>query len=357
MIKITENYQIGILEMDYVSKIQELEQGFGLAMAQASDLNKLEQVRQQYLGRSGLITEFVKIIKELSSEDKKSWGGEFNRLKIASEQSYQLRLQELQIAQKRQVELERASFDVTAYQVGRQFGSLHPCSLISAKIEDVFISMGYQIADGPEIETEFYNFEALNVAKDHPARDMQDTFWLNLPGYLLRTQTSNVQIHTMQNQQPPIAILAPGRVYRSESTDASHDFAFMQVEGLLVGRDISMANLLATMQVCLQAIFGQQRLEIRVRPGFFPFVEPGVEIDMECPFCKQGCSVCKRTRWIEICGAGLVHPNVLRAVGADPDEFSGFAFGLGLTRVVMLNYGINDIRLLHTNRVAFLQQF
>ena len=343
--------------MDYAKKIQELQQGLERALAGALDLNQLEQVRQVYLGRSGLITEFVKTIKELSPEEKKNWGGEFNRLKIETEQSYQLRLQELQALQIAQAEATQAAFDVTAYSPNQVRGSLHPCSLITEKIENVFISMGYQIADGPELETEFYNFEALNVPKDHPARDMQDTFWLDLPGQLMRTQTSNVQIHTMQNQKPPIAILAPGRVYRSESTDASHDFVFMQVEGLLVDRNVSLSNLLATMQACLQAIFGQKSLQIRVRPGFFPFVEPGVEIDMECPFCEVGCSVCKRTRWIEICGAGLVHPNVLRAAGVDPEEFSGFAFGFGLTRLVMLSYGINDIRLLHTNRINFLQQF
>ncbi len=173
----------------------------------------------------------------------------------------------------------------------------------------------------------------------------------------MRTQTSNVQIHTMQKQQPPIAILAPGRVYRSEATDASHDFVFKQFEGLLVGKDISMANLLATMQACLQAIFAKDQLNIRMRPGYFPFVEPGVEIDMQCPFCEAGCSVCKRTRWIELCGAGLVHPNVLKAAGIDSAIYSGFAFGFGLTRLVMLSYGIKDIRLLHSGKIGFLSQF
>lgn len=338
-------------------KVKSLVTEFNAKLAEAQTLAQLEQVRIQFLGRSGQITELVKSIKTFSPEDKKVWGPKFNELKKDVEQSYQARLNDLQQAQLKQAEDAQKSFDVTSYLPNQQKGSLHPCTQITEKIENVFISMGYQIADGPELETDFYNFEALNIAPDHPARDMQDTFWLDLPGQLMRTQTSNVQIHTMQTQEPPIAILAPGRVYRSESTDASHDFVFLQVEGLLVDKNISMSNLLATMKTCLQAIFGKSELDIRVRPGYFPFVEPGVEIDMQCPFCSKGCSVCKRTRWIEICGAGLVHPNVLKASGVDPKEYSGFAFGFGLTRLVMLSYGIGDIRLLHSSKLNFLEQF
>ena len=339
------------------NKIQALLLEFNNKLVSAQNLTELEQVRVAFLGRNGLIVEFLKSIKDFSSEHKKEWGSKFNLLKIQTEQSYQDRLVNLQQAALKSHEDLQKSFDVTAYLPNQQFGSLHPCTIIMQKVENVFISMGYQIADGPELETDFYNFEALNIAPNHPARDMQDTFWVNLPGQLMRTQTSNVQIHTMQNQQPPIAILAPGRVYRSEATDASHDFVFRQFEGLLVGKDISMANLLATMQACLKAIFGKDQLAIRVRPGYFPFVEPGVEIDMQCPFCDQGCSVCKRTRWIELCGAGLVHPNVLKATGIDSNVYSGFAFGFGLTRLVMLSYGIKDIRLLHSGKINFLSQF
>ena len=339
------------------STVKNLVIEFNAKLAEAQTLSQLEQVRIQFLGRSGQITELVKSIKTFSPEDKKIWGPKFNEFKKDIEQSYQTRLNDLQQAQLKQAEDAQKSFDVTSYLPNQQKGSLHPCTQITEKIENVFISMGYQIADGPELETDFYNFEALNIAPDHPARDMQDTFWLNLPSQLMRTQTSNVQIHTMQTQEPPIAILAPGRVYRSESTDASHDFVFLQVEGLLIDKNISMSNLLATMKTCLQAIFGKSELDIRVRPGYFPFVEPGVEIDMQCPFCSKGCSVCKRTRWIEICGAGLVHPNVLKASGVDPKEYSGFAFGFGLTRLVMLSYGIGDIRLLHSSKLNFLEQF
>jgi phenylalanyl-tRNA synthetase alpha chain len=339
------------------TKIQNLLTEFHQQLTSATTLEALEHVRVQFLGRNGQISEFVKDIKNFSPEDKKLWGGKFNQLKQESEQAFQDRLIILQQAHLQQLELAQKSFDVTSYVPNQARGSLHPCTLIVQKVENVFISMGYQIADGPELETDFYNFEALNIAPNHPARDMQDTFWVNLPGQLMRTQTSNVQIHTLQNQEPPVAILAPGRVYRSEATDASHDFVFKQFEGLLVGKDISMANLLATMQACLQAIFEKERLNIRVRPGFFPFVEPGVEIDMQCPFCEQGCSVCKRSCWIELCGAGLVHPNVLKAVGVDSQIYSGFAFGFGLTRLVMLYYGISDIRLLHSSKISFLEQF
>lgn len=337
--------------------LQNLLTEFANRLALAQNLSALELVRVEFLGRNGQLSEYLKSIKDFSNEDKRSWGAKFNQLKASTEQNYQTRLKQLQQVLAKQVEVAQASFDVTSYVPGQPKGSLHPCTLIMQKVENVFISMGYQIADGPELETDFYNFEALNIAPNHPARDMQDTFWVNLPGQLMRTQTSNVQIHTMQKQAPPIAILAPGRVYRSEATDASHDFVFKQFEGLLVGKDISMANLLATMQACLQAIFEKDQLNVRMRPGYFPFVEPGVEIDMQCPFCTTGCSVCKRTCWIELCGAGLVHPNVLKAAGIDSDLYSGFAFGFGLTRLVMLSYGIRDIRLLHSGKISFLSQF
>lgn len=217
--------------------------------------------------------------------------------------------------------------------------------------------MGFEIIDGPELEEDFYNFEALNIPPDHPARDMQDTFWLTLPGRLMRTHTSSVEIHAMLKKKPPLAIVVPGRAYRNEATDASHDFQFMQLEGLLVDKNVSLSNLLATMKSFLQTFFERKDLTLRIRPGYFPFVEPGIEIDMSCPFCTQGCAVCKRTRWIEVAPAGLTHPAVLKACSIDPTEYSGFAFGMGLTRLVMLKYGITDIRLLHSNKVEFLQQF
>ena len=250
-----------------------------------------------------------------------------------------------------------AAFDVTAYAPNQLRGSLHPYTTTIAEIEDIFITMGFEIVDGPELETDFYNFEALNIPKDHPARDMHDTFWLPKPHHLLRTHTSSVQIRSLKSRKPPLAIVAPGRCFRHEATDASHDYLFLQCEGLIVSETISLANLFAVTKTFLQRLFKTEKLTIRQRPGYFPFVEPGVEIDMSCPFCTDGCSTCKKTGWIEICGTGLVHPHVLTACGIDPERYTGCAFGFGLTRLVMLKYGIRDIRLLHEGRIEFLEQF
>ena len=218
--------------------------------------------------------------------------------------------------------------------------------------------MGYDIADGPEVETDFYNFQALNIPADHPARDMHDTFWLTTPSLLLRTHTSPVQIRAMEHKPLPLAIFAPGRTFRNEATDASHLFMFTQGEGLVIDKNISIANLLATARAFLQAFFEKEDLHIRARPGYFPFVEPGIEIDASCPFCSgKGCSPCKKTGWIELLGAGLVHPNVLKAGGIDPQEYSGFAFGFGIERLAMIKYGINDVRLFHSSKLPFLRQF
>ena len=205
---------------------------------------------------------------------------------------------------------------------------MHIYTKVIELVEDVFVGMGYEIADGPEVETDFYNFSALNIPTDHPARDMHDTFWINYPNLLMRTHTSTVQIHTMETKKLPLAIFAPGRVYRNEAIDASHEFNFTQVEGLLVDKDISVANLLATAQIFLRALFERDDLKIRSRPGYFPFVEPGIEIDVQCPFCATGCSTCKYTTWIELLGAGLVHPNVLTCCGINSELYSGFAFGM-----------------------------
>jgi phenylalanyl-tRNA synthetase alpha chain len=217
--------------------------------------------------------------------------------------------------------------------------------------------MGWHIADGPEVETDYYNFTALNIPDEHPAREMHDTFWLDVPGMLMRTHTSTVQIHTMKKKELPLAVFAPGRCYRNEATDASHDFMFTQGEGLVIDKNISIANLLAIAQTFLQEFFEKKDLKIRARPGYFPFVEPAIEIDASCPFCKNGCSVCKKTTWIELLGSGLVHPNVLRHGNINPDLYRGCAFGFGMERLAMVKYGINDIRLFHSSKLQFLDQF
>ncbi|TFH40069.1 MAG: phenylalanine--tRNA ligase subunit alpha, partial [Chrysiogenales bacterium] len=235
-------------------------------------------------------------------------------------------------------------------------GRLHPISQIQYEIEDIFTSMGFEIHDGPEVETDHYNFEALNIPRHHPARDMQDTFWTE-DGNLLRTHTSAIQIRAMENISPPFRIVGPGRVFRYESTDASHENTFYQVEGMMVDRNITVANLIFVMKQLLKEIFGRE-VTVRLRPGYFPFVEPGFELDINCLICNgAGCSVCKQSGWVELLPCGLVHPNVLRMSGIDPVEWSGFAFGLGLNRLVMMKYGINDIRHFLSGDIRFLTQF
>ena len=246
--------------------------------------------------------------------------------------------------------------DITEPGVSGERGTLHPITQLSIELEDIFMSMGFSIATGPEIELDYYNFEALNIPPDHPARDIQDTFWTT-EGNLLRTHTSCVQIRTMEKQKPPIRVIAPGRVFRYEETDASLEHTFYQVEGLMVDRDISVAHLIAVMRTMLREVF-RKDVTVRLRPGYFPFVEPGFELDIGCHLCDgKGCQVCKGSGWEELIGCGLVHPNVLSMCGIDPSEYSGFAFGMGLDRLVMMRYGIDDIRLFHSGNLKFLKQF
>ncbi len=337
--------------------IQAFKQDFTKALDTVKNQDELEKVRVAFLGRKSALTNLMVHMKTLAVDEKRIYGPLLNDLKKSSETDYNKKITSLKASSYRQKELQYKHFDVTAYNLSERRGGLHIYTQILTEIKDIFISMGYQVADGNEVETDYYNFEALNIPKNHPARDMQDTFWLDVPGLLMRTQTSPIQIHAMQKEQGPVALIAPGRVYRNEATDASHDFMFTQVEGLFVGENVSMANLLATLKLFLQKIFKKDDLKIRVRPGFFPFVEPGIEVDFSCTFCSSGCSVCKKTGWIELMGAGLVHPNVLRCGKIDPEKYSGFAFGLGIERLAMIKYGINDIRLFHGNSLQFLKQF
>ncbi len=338
-------------------KIRTHAQDFFALVARAGTVKELETIRTTYLGRSGIIAGLTAELKGLSLEAKRLFGPELQHFKAAAEDAITMKLRDLEALAHADAIAQKALFDVTAYKPGMLRGSLHPATHTIERIEDILISMGFEILDGPEAETEECNFDALNIPENHPARDFQDTFWLPHPHILLRTHTSSVQIRGMRQRQPPFSIAATGRTYRNEATDASHDFVFMQCEGIVVDRKISIAHLLATMKQFLQALFEKDQLDIRVRPNYFPFVEPGFEMDITCPFCATGCSVCKQSRWIEIVGAGLVHPHVLRAGGINPDEYSGFAFGFGLTRLIMLRYGISDIRLLHSGKVDFLKQF
>ncbi len=327
------------------------------AIEKSDSLEQLEQVRVQFLGRKGKVADLMPLLSALSLEDKRTAGPAMNECKTVIEKLFDSKKQRLIDTTLAAKEAASKYFDVTAYTARPHEGSLHPYTHVTKIITDFFTQLGFQVADGPEVETEFYNFEALNIPADHPARDMQDTFWLKIPGLLMRTQTSNVQIHSMKKNTPPIAVISTGRVYRNEATDASHDCQFQQLEGMFIDKNVSLSNLIATMKLFLQTLLDDKNVKIRIRPGFFPFVEPGIEIDASCPFCTAGCSTCKHTRWIEMVGAGLIHPNVLKAGGINPEKYRGFAFGFGLTRLVMLKYGISDIRLLHSPTVEFLKQF
>lgn len=342
---------------DIKNRLATYESTFFSQLAAVSQEEELEAFRIAHMSRQGTLSTLMHELKNFSLEEKKTIGPLFNDLKNRAQDAFKLKEEEFARIKLELIQKRTSHFDVTAYKQSSFQGSLHPYSHVVQQIEDLFVSMGFQIIDGPEIETEFYNFEALNIPADHPARDMQDTFWLTIPGLLMRTHTSSVEIHTMTKQKPPLAIVVPGRAYRNEATDASHDFMFMQLEGLYVNKNVSLAHLFATVQTFLQNLFEKKDLSIKVRPSYYPFVEPGVDIMMSCPFCKEGCSVCKKTLWIEIAGAGLTHPFVLKACNINPDEYSGFAFGFGLTRLVMLKYGITDIRLLHSNKTEFLKQF
>ena len=335
------------------NKIKNIQHNFRSDLINVTTQQDLEAIRINYLGRQGILADLMTELKDLSADDKKTFGPLCNQLKVEFQDLHQ-QTQEILYKKEQQALAEKAAaFDVTINKPHQLRGSLHPYTQITQEIEDIFISMGFAVADGPELETDYNNFGALNIPSDHPARAESDTFWLPDMQRLLRTHTSTVQIKTMREQSPPIAIICPGRALRN---DASHDFMFMQIEGMLIDKNISVANLLAVLKEFLDKLFGKS-LKLRVRPGFFPFVEPGLEVDAECPFCTAGCSTCKGTRWIELLGSGLIHPNVLAQNGIDPTIYSGFAFGSGLTRLAMLKYHITDIRLIHSGKIEFLEQF
>lgn len=339
---------------DQIARIQA---EFDEKIRSVTGLKEIDPIRVEFVGKQGKVTALFKNIKSLSVEEKKEIVPLLNSLKSHVEEQLKHARQALIEQKSHAAQLKQKHFDVTAYKPRSCSGRLHPYTQFIQEIEEIFISMGYDMVDGPYVETDYYNFTALNVPQDHPARDMYDTFWLNKKNLLLRTHTSPVQVRTMESKKPPIAAFVPGFAFRHEAVDASHDTMFAQCEGFVIDKNITMAHLFGTVQTFLKALFKTEELDIRIRPGFFPFVEPGVEIDMRCPFCKKGCSVCKKSTWIEIFPGGLIHPNVLRAGGFDPEEYSGFAFGFGLTRLVMLKYKINDIRLLLGGKLKFLEQF
>jgi len=327
---------------------------------EAKDLRELNEVFRKYLGKKGEITQILGSLKELPKSKKAQVGKKANLIKKELKTKIEEKNKELKEKARREME-KRELIDVTVPAEKIELGHLHPLTSVRRKVEEIFESMGFSVIEGPEIESEWYNFDALNIPKDHPARDAWDTFWLkdelNAKKLLLRTHTSPVQIRYMEENNPPLRIIVPGRVFRHEASDASHDVQFYQIEGLMIDRDITLANLKGILKTFVKLFFGED-IEFRWRPGYFPFVEPGLEVDIKCLICGgKGCPACKRSGWVETVGAGMVHPNVLKAVGLNPKNWQGFAFGMGFDRLVMTKYKINDIRLFYSGDLRFLKQF
>ena len=315
----------------------------------------LEALRVKYLGKKGELTAILKQMGSLSAEERPVIGQLANEVRSKIENMIAVREKELKELETK-LRLERETIDVTMPGKNFELGHKHPLSIVLDDVKEIFLGMGFNIAQGPEVEWDYYNFEALNIPKNHPARDTQDTFYIT-DNMLLRTQTSPVQIHVMEQQKPPIRIIAPGRVYRSDAVDATHSPLFHQIEGLVVDKGISMADLKGNLEAFAKRMYGEDT-KIRLRPHHFPFTEPSCEIDVSCFRCHgKGCSLCKGEGWIEILGGGMVHPKVLRNGGIDPDVYSGYAFGMGLERLVMKRFNIDDMRLLYDNDLRFLRQF
>jgi phenylalanyl-tRNA synthetase alpha chain len=337
------------------TQLEELRRSALAAFASAASVEELEEVRVQALGRKGTLAQISKEFGKLSPPERAQLGKLLNAVKQDLESEYEQKKHRFADAEL-SARLAEEWIDVTLPAPGIHPGSLHPITQIQNEIEDLFTSLGFAVLDGPEVETEEHNFDALNIPPAHPARDMQDTFWLS-DGNLLRTHTSPVQVRGMRLLGPPLRMIAPGRVFRNEEVDASHEHTFYQLEGMMIDRDVSVANLIYFMKTLLSGIFHRD-VTVRLRPGYFPFVEPGFELDIRCLICDgAGCAVCKHSGWVELLPCGLVHPNVLRLSGIDPEEWGGFAFGLGLTRLAMMRYGIDDIRQLQGGDLRFLTQF
>jgi phenylalanyl-tRNA synthetase alpha chain len=320
----------------------------------------LLNLKAKYIGKQGPLAEVMKGLKDATPDEKRTLGARANELKSVIEDLVSAKMVELEVAEiNENLEKDKIDFSLTdsVLDKGLQAAGLHPVTIIQQEIEDIFISMGFEVLDGPHIEDDYHNFEALNIPATHPARDMQDTFWFADKKHLLRTHTSTIQVRGMKERKPPFRFVGPGKVFRCERTDASHEMVFHQLEGMMVGENVSVGNLIYFMKTLLTEIF-KKEVEVRLRPGFFPFVEPGFELDIKCLICSgKGCSVCKHVGWVELLPCGMVHPNVLKAGGIDPEKHNGFAFGLGLDRLVMMRYGIDDIRHIHSGDLRFNSQF
>lgn len=343
--------------------IDNLEKEFREKLKQLENREGIEELRLEYLGKKGRLTGVLKGLGKVSPEERGPIGARANKLKKELEESLVSKGEELlekyyaTLADKEWVDMTLQPQPVTEFKPGgSSTGSLHPVTKAQQRLEDIFTSMGFSVLDGPEVETDFYNFGALNFTDDHPAREMQDTFYTT-ENFLLRTHTSPVQVRAMQRLKPPMRIVVPGRVFRYEELDASHEHTFYQMEGMIIEENISISHLVFLMKTLLREVF-EKDVEVRLRPGYFPFVEPGFELDMRCLVCGgEGCPVCKKSGWVEVLPCGLVHPNVLKAGGIDPAKWQGAAFGLGLSRLVMMEHAIEDIRHMQGGNPAFLRQF
>jgi phenylalanyl-tRNA synthetase alpha chain len=334
-----------------IKNIEEIRTNFSQELKDCKSLKELELVRVKYLGKNGELTLMLKSIGNMEAELRKEAGLEANRLKI--EMTSMLETAKANIEGSA---VDDDDFDITLPGTRFGSGSYHPITIVQREVEEVFKGMGFMITDTPEVESEYYNFEALNIPFYHPARDMQDTYWLD-NGMVLRTQTSAGQVRMMEKVGPPMRVIIPGRCFRNEEIDPSHENTFFQLEGIVIDEGISVANLIYTMEELLTRIF-KRKAVIRLRPGYFPFVEPGFELDIQCSICGgKGCPTCKHSGWVELLPCGMVHPNVLKSGRIDTDKYTGFAFGLGLTRLAMMKYGIPDIRIFNSGNIKILKQF
>ncbi len=336
-------------------QLNEIKKKAEIQLENVSELAALEDLRIQFLGKKGELTAVTKSMGQLSPEERPVIGQLANEVRQFIENALETKKEQFEAALE-SAKLAAETIDVTMPGSKNKIGKKHPLTTVLDDLKNIFIGMGFSIAEGPEVELDYYNFEALNIPKDHPARDTQDTFYID-ENIVLRSQTSPVQIRTMEKQKPPIRIIAPGRVYRSDAVDATHSPVFHQVEGLVIDKNITMADLKGTLEVFVKKLYGDDT-RLRFRPHHFQFTEPSAEVDISCFNCGgKGCRICKGEGWIEILGCGMVHPQVLRNCNIDPDEYSGFAFGIGLERVAMFRYDIDDMRLLYENDMRFLKQF
>ena len=322
---------------------------------ESENLDKLNEIRVAYLGKKGQLTEVLKGMKDVAPEDRPKVGQMVNETRAAIEEKMEEVKNNL-AAKAREAKLKAEVIDVTLPAKKNKIGHLHPNTVALEELEKIFVGLGYEVVEGPEVEYDYYNFEALNIPANHPAKDEQDTFYINR-NMVLRTQTSSVQVHVMENEKPPIRIISPGRVFRSDEVDATHSPSFHQVEGLVIDKNVTFADLKGTLQEFAKELFGADT-KVKFRPHHFPFTEPSAEMDVTCFKCGgKGCRFCKGEGWIEILGCGMVHPHVLEMSGIDPEEYTGFAFGVGLERIALLKYEIDDMRELYKNDIRFLKQF